>query len=165
MRKTDSMKKQSLAPLHRQLQELNEQISNCDFLSESVSSAPVGWHIEHSLLVIDGVIESLSKSDPTQFKSSFNLKKKIIYLLGKFPKGKAKAPKYVRPKEESTSQDALLEHIQQTTRALPSLSELDNKAHFKHPIFGFLALNDAIRFLEMHTEHHLKINREILAAR
>ncbi len=159
------MGNKSLTTVKQQLSEIEQLIGSHEELVESVSAAPVGWHIEHSLLVLDGVITTLSSSEPAKFKSSFNLKKIIIFLLGKFPKGKARAPKSVRPKTEVFSEDDLKRHFQVTVSLLPSLSELDKKAHFKHPIFGFLALNDSIRFLEMHTEHHLKIMRDIVAGK
>ncbi len=157
------MSQRSLEQLTRQLHELKDHVQHFEISNERVSAANVGWHIEHSLLVIDGVIESLSKSDPSTFKAPFNLKKIIIYLLGKFPRGKARAPKSVRPKTEVYSQEELSAHVETSTKNVPSLYQLEPKAYFKHPIFGNLALNDSIRFLEMHTEHHLRIIRAILA--
>lgn len=154
------MGQRSLKTLQGQLTEMGNYVHSQNVQVDSVSAACIGWHIEHALLVVDGVITALSESDPSSFRSSFNLKKTIIYLLGKFPKGKARAPKSVRPKTEVFSEEELTHHLTNTASRIPSLNQFDKKAHFKHPIFGFLALNDTIRFLEMHTEHHLKIIRD-----
>lgn len=158
--KKSEMKDELVFKLQNQLEELEANMVDFELTNEAVSSASVGWHIEHSLLVIEGVIETLKTSDPKLFKKKFNLKKKIIYLLGKFPRGKARAPKSVRPSEQ-------MDKIQTEKRldrlklAITELLKLDTGVFFKHPIFGNLRLLDSVRFLELHTEHHLKIIRGI----
>ena len=42
------------------------------------------------------------------------------------------------------------------------MKELHANSNFKHPYFGVLNLKMTKRFLEIHTNHHLKIIKEIL---
>lgn len=154
------MKDELVHKLRNQLEELEANLVNFELTNGAVSSASIGWHIEHSLLVIEGVIETLKTSDPKLFKKKFNLKKEIIYILGKFPRGKARAPKSVRPAEhmDKIETEKRLDRIK---LAVPELLILDKGVFFKHPIFGNLRLLDSVRFLELHTEHHLKIIRGV----
>jgi hypothetical protein len=103
----------------------------------------------------------MKKSDPTGYKQSFNLKKLIIFSRRKFPRGKGKAPKAVTPTEQPNAVD-MQHHLEKTKLALAELSTLNKAVFFKHPLFGHLRLRDAIRFLEIHTEHHLRIIRDIV---
>jgi len=144
------------------LKELESSVSDKDLLAESVSSANVGWHAEHSLMVINAIVKATQSSNPAEFKKKFSLKKFIIFTLGRIPQKKARAPKAVTPKEPASA-EALNELIETTRKSTALLPELDSKKFFKHHIFGNLQLNDTIQFLELHTEHHLKVIRAIKA--
>ena len=49
--------------LYKQLDELEKWIEHFDKKSPKVSDATIGWQILHSLLVMNGVIKTLSKSN------------------------------------------------------------------------------------------------------
>jgi hypothetical protein len=128
----------------------------------SVSAASVGWHIEHSLLVVNSIMNTLQKSDPAQYKWKFNLNKLLVMsVLNKMPRGRGKAPEVVKPKGDFTS-ESLKNHVESTIKRLPALNSLDSNSHFKHPYFGQLNLKSAIHFIEIHTKHHLEIVDDIL---
>lgn len=150
-----------LTKLWSQLEELEANMVELETYNPSISSASVGWHIEHSMLVLNAVIESLKKSDPASFKRTINLKKIIIFSRGKFPRGRGKAPKAVTPREQSNAVE-VQHHLKKTKLAFAELPTLNKAVFFKHPLFGHLRLRDAIRFLEIHTEHHLQIVRDIV---
>lgn len=154
------MKRRSTEKLKSFLKELASSIADRDVKSESVSSASIGWQIEHSLLVLNAVTDVLKSSNPKEFEKKFNLAKFYIFTLGRIPRGKGRSPKSVRPKTEATKEQlqSLISTAQENALIL---SELDTDKFFKHPIFGNLQLRDSIRFLELHTEHHLKIVRDI----
>jgi hypothetical protein len=152
--------KKERTKLMSQLEELEANLVELETENPSISSASVGWHLEHSMLVLNAVIESMKKSDPAAFKQSFNLKKLIIFSRRKFPRGKGKAPKAVTPTVQPNAVD-VQHHLEKTKLAVAELSTLDKAVFFKHPLFGHLRLRDAIRFLEIHTEHHLRIVRDI----
>ncbi len=128
----------------------------------SVSTASVGWHIEHSLLVINSIMNTLKKSDPTQYKWQFNFSRFVVMtVLDKMPRGRGKAPEAVRPKGDFTA-ESLKNHVETTIKRLSELNDLDPNSHFKHPYFGQLNLKPAIQFIELHTQHHLAIVDDIL---
>ena len=145
------------------LMELDQRIKHSDILAPSVSSSPVGWHIEHCLITFDKITGALQKSDPSKFKAQFNLVGFIILSLGYIPRGKAKAPKIACP--ETFSRAHLVEHLEQSKEVIQAIPAIDSNAWFRHPFFGNLKAKKAVRFMEVHTKHHLKIMDDIIAAR
>jgi len=85
--------------LEPSLEKLYSFIEHADQLNSNISSVNVAWHIEHSLLVITKIIETVVKSDPTKYEWKFDLKRSFVFFIGKFPRGKAKAPEVVIPKQ------------------------------------------------------------------
>lgn len=125
-----------------------------------VSESSVGWQIDHSLKVINGIIH--------QLKASSNDTKPKRTLLGNFclitryiPRGRGKAPKVVLPPEIIKLND-LTEQLKAARIAIADYSEINSKATFKHPYFGILNKTSTFNFLEVHTKHHLKIIEDIL---
>lgn len=154
------MGRRSLDKLNNQVLELETRIENMELKIDSISSSSVGWHLEHSCLVINGVIDVIKTTDPSEFKRKFNFPKLYCFTMKTFPRGKSKAPRPVRP-EENTDRNRLEEHLKITKENVQKLSTLDEVQFFRHKIFGDLRLNDTILFLELHTKHHLKIVEEI----
>jgi hypothetical protein len=144
------------------LRELETKISSHSFLQPNVSSSSIGWHIEHILLTINKIVEATSTSDASNFKFIFKPIKYIVFLTGKIPRGKAKNPKVVEP--EFFDESSLYSHLQKTKDVVLRLANIGKDKHFKHPYFGNLKLKDTIRFLEIHTDHHLKIINDIQKA-
>ena len=68
----------------QELKELIHQLENHiaveNKLNAKVSKVAVGWHIDHSLRLITAVINGLKKSNPDEFKKTFSLKKKILFM-------------------------------------------------------------------------------------
>ena len=88
--------------IHNLLLQLENHIPNLDKTNSQVSKSTIGWQIDHCLLVINGVISQLEISNPTEFKPKWNFFKFVILTTGKIPRGKARAPKLVNPKEVAT---------------------------------------------------------------
>lgn len=143
-----------------QLQDLKQFIPEKDLLNTEVSGAPVGWHIAHSLLVINNVFESLKASAPKDYKRSFSFWKTLVILLRKIPRGRAKSPSAVLPPGEIKT-DFLQKQWEMATAQIMLMQNFQKKAFFMHPFFKHLNRDETKKFLEIHTEHHLKIIREI----
>ncbi|MBU2939003.1 DinB family protein [Lacinutrix sp. C3R15] len=150
-----------LKKLNTTLSTLESHIENHTVLNAEVSKSNIGWHIDHSLKVINNVIIALQKSDPESFKNNFSFLGKIFFTLGFFPRGKAKAPEYVQPPEVILKED-LISQLQQAKTNINSIANLDKNAYFKHPIFGYINKKRVATFLALHTNHHLKIMEDIL---
>ena len=147
--------------LIKQIQDITTYLPDLDKTKPTVSSVAVGWHIEHILLVIRQITATVGQSDPLLYKSKFNFTRAWVYLLNYIPRGKAKAPKIVIPSSKINLQ-SLEESILHTYQAIHYLKDCQANQYFMHPIFGDLNQKQTIRFLAIHTEHHLKIIRDIL---
>lgn len=146
--------------LHKQLDELESFIPQLDVRNEAISASTVGWQIEHDLLVISSVIEGVKRSDPASYKWRFKPLKYVILWRGVIPRGKVGAPKVVTPGE--ITPESLQAHIALCRQRLAELEQVRNDHYFTHPFFGDLKKKETLRFLYVHTEHHLKIIRDML---
>ena len=140
--------------------ELASYIPQLEARNETVSSSTVGWQIEHSLLVISSVIEGVKRSDPSKYKWSFRPFKYLIFWRGKIPRGKSRAPKFVVP--DTFTSESLLNHIASCRAKINEFESVGAGHYFSHPYFGDTKKKDVIPFLELHTDHHLKIIKDIL---
>ena len=53
-------------------------------------------------------------------------------------------------------------HVNKTRETIKGLETVSKDHFFPHPYFGNLKKKETIRFLEIHTNHHLKIIRDII---
>jgi len=143
------------------IKELESYLPLKDKRNPSVSTSDVAWQIDHSLKVFNLVSETLLNSNPELHSSKFNKWRLLCFTIGYFPRGRVKAPKYVRPPEIISTED-LNAQIQTVYQNIEKLKSANKHAHFKHFIFGVLHKKRTIRFLQLHTNHHLKIIRDML---
>lgn len=143
------------------VKELESYVAVKDKRNDTVSTSDVAWQIDHSLKVINLVSDTLLKSDPDDYKSHFNKWRLLLFTIGYFPRGKVNAPKIVRPPEIILIED-LNAQSQLAYQNIEKLKSADKHSHFKHFVFGMLHKKHTVRFLELHTKHHLKIIRDIL---
>jgi hypothetical protein len=131
-------------------------------LNSAISEVNIGWHIEHACLVIIKITETIKKSNPDEFKPKFSFMKLVVFITGKFPRGKAKAPAAVMPVEQ-LSETHLLESIANAKKAIEELNNCAKNQFFTHPIFGKLNKPQTFPFLGIHTNHHISIIKDIVA--
>ncbi|WP_396180799.1 DUF1569 domain-containing protein [Flavobacterium sp.] len=148
----------SLFPL---LHQLENHIPNLDKTNSKVSNSSIGWQIDHSLIVINGIIEQLEISNPNEFQPKWNFPKFMVFTMGKIPRGKAKAPKVVIPTHVAT-QEELKAKLQAAKNNILKLNSFSENSFFKHPFFQDLNVKQTEKFLLIHTKHHLKIIEDIL---
>lgn len=147
--------------LQQSLAQLESHLPHMDRSDPKVSRQSVGWQVHHSLQVLNTVLTALEKSDPAAYKPEFHLLRYVLLTLGWFPRGKAKAPKAVRPPETFSRED-IERQLQEAREHLSRLDALPARSHFPHPYFGSLNKTQTVRFLGVHTRHHLKIVEDIL---
>ncbi|WP_460220662.1 DUF1569 domain-containing protein [Psychroserpens sp. MEBiC05023] len=143
------------------LNSLESHIENHNVFNPKVSKSNVAWHIDHSLKVINNVTIALQNSDPNSYKNNFSVLGKVFFTLGFFPRGKAKAPKHVRPPETILKENLISQSTVAKTN-INSITSLDKNAYFKHPLFGNINAKRVYKFLTLHTKHHLKIIEDIV---
>lgn len=147
--------------LNRQLQELEEYFPFVASSNSQISKVNVGWHLAHSFKVINGICFSLKKSDPQEYKPTFNIKRVVVFTLGSFPRGKIKAPKVVIP-DEKIDNEYLRSQLELAKNNFAQFDSLEKNTFFNHPYFQHLNKPQSKRLMEVHTQHHLKIIRDIL---
>lgn len=144
------------------LTRLESHIVNSELINLNISQSTVGWQIEHSLLTINGIVNAVAKSNPKDYKWKFSFMKWVILATKKIPRGQAKAPKVVVPKA-TINNDDLQKHLTTTREVIKVLGLVPKDYFFEHPYFGKLKLKQTIRFLEIHTSHHLNIIEDIVS--
>lgn len=141
--------------------ELETKIQYREKLNNAVSNASVGWHIQHSLMVALRIIDAVEKSNPTDYQYKFSLPRLLVFSINKIPRGKAKAPEAVMPKEEISTTD-LQGQIQFLKTRIEVLDTLQPSSYFKHHVFGNLNLKATKKMLQIHAKHHLHIINDII---
>lgn len=147
--------------LDKELALIKEHLKDFNKENLGVSKASVGWHLDHSLKVINIVCRALKDSNPAAYKWKFNAIRLFAFTLGSFPRGKAKSPKRVLP-PEIIRKDNVERQLEIAIENLNSYQDLNENQYFTHPIFKQLNKKKTIQFLELHTNHHLKIVKDIL---
>lgn len=147
--------------INKLLNQLENQVNHYSKFNQTISEGNVGWHIVHSCLVISSVCNVVCKSDPITYIKRFSFKAFVVLLVNSFPRGKAKAPSFTVPSEE-LSPDSILKSIHDAHASLALLANAGKNQYFTHPIFGDLNTNQTFKFLGVHTNHHLKIIKDIL---
>ena len=147
--------------LKKEIEEIESLIPKASISNPNISVSGVDWHLDHTLKVIISICDVLKKSDPTKYKSSFNISWQAISLTGTIPRGRGKAPEFTKAKEEIKVAD-IQSQLEEAKSALQSIESLPANSYFKHPYFGMLNLKGAQKFLRIHTRHHLKIMRDII---
>ncbi|WP_310556145.1 DUF1569 domain-containing protein [Flavobacterium sp.] len=143
------------------LNDLESKIEFHEAVNPKVSKSNLAWHLDHCLKVINGVTQTIKTSNPEDYKWKFNFKKSLVYLLGSIPRGKAKAPKSVQSIDEIKLSDLQLQ-LKNAYILINDLEFLKPNHNFKHPYFGVLNTKETIKFLNIHTHHHIKIMNDIL---
>lgn len=147
--------------LKQMLSQLEDNFTNILVKNPSVSKASIGWQIDHTLKVFNAVCHFTANSNPEQYIKKFNAWRTILFPLCYLPRGKAKAPKQVLPPEH-ISPDDLKTQLKTARAHIITLKTLPKNAYFNHFVFGHLNKAQTLRFLEMHSKHHLKIINDIL---
>ena len=149
--------------MNERLEEMEVYFDYRDASNSTISEVDVAWQLDHSLKVINNIIKSLIASDPRAYQINFNISRTLVFTRGDFPRGVAQAPESVIPSDDITDQE-LKDQLQLAREQLASMAELDPRASYNHAVFGLLDRNETARLLVVHTDHHLKIIRDILEA-
>lgn len=147
--------------LEKQFTQIEAYFEKRDAINPHVSQASVAWHLDHILKTINRIVEVLAVSNPEEYISRFNIKRIIVHTTGYIPRGVAQSPKSVRP-PKNILLDSLRLQLQGARENMSKIQGLDKNAFFSHPVFNHLDRDQTRRFLKIHTNHHLKIIKDIL---
>lgn len=157
------LKKRETSPdfLDKEFGEIEKLFAKRDFSNPEVSKANVAWHLDHMLKTINQVSKKLIDSDPDVFRPNFSPQRTFVHTSGIIPRGAAESPQNVRP-PEVVLLDSLESQLKLAKINIKKIADLNEKANFQHPIFKQLDRDQTRRFIDVHTNHHLKIIRDIL---
>ena len=144
-----------------QLQKIESLSSKIDVVNESVSKASVGWHLEHLLLILNSSLKGLTLTNPKDYNPKFSLKKFVFVNFGIIPRGKISSPKQFVPVNVPT-QESILKLMNLAKTRLEAVKSLPEKSFITHPFLGDFEKKTTLRFLWLHSNHHLKIVDDIL---
>lgn len=144
-----------------QLQKIESLLSKIDVTNDKVSKASVGWHLEHLLLILNSSLKGLTMTNPTDYNPKFSLKKFVFLNFGMIPRGKIRAPKQFIPLEVPT-QESILKLMNLAKERLEAVKNLPEKSFITHPFLGDFDKRTTLKFLWLHSNHHLKIVDDIL---
>jgi len=142
------------------LKQLESYLALHQKLNDSISGETIGWHMAHSCMVINTITNAIVHSNPAKAKPVFSASFYWFLLTNHIPRGKAKAPNIVIPKQ-SITQEQIEQEIELAKANLQTLASTQKQKYFTHPIFGDLNVPKTLRFFIVHTNHHLKIIRDI----
>ncbi len=144
--------------------DLRAAVANADVVATDVSAWSVGMHVHHCGRAMSQICDALGASKPPPPPSKIGLVPSMILRAGRIPRGKGKASASILPREDVTPVElgALLDDCE---RKLADAVRLDQQAWFRHPVFGTLDRDGALRFVGIHNRHHVRIIEDILAAR
>jgi hypothetical protein len=134
------------------------------------NTAVSGWsileHLDHLTIVNAAIIGRINAllAEPAAASGGMNDLGVKIFAAGEIPRGLGKSPEFALPK--NTSSDDLHACAEEACDAMRKLkirlSEIEtSQSRGAHPVLGTLTACEWLRFMEIHTQHHLKIVREI----
>jgi len=131
-----------------------------------VSGWSVAQQIDHLLKVLSGALGRL-QAPGEPLAAGINWTGRLLLGVGRLPRGVAQAPRATAGLERSGAElrsaaDEVRERLAEVRAGGAVL--VDRRPRVRHPYFGGLSALQAIRFLAVHTDHHLRIVREILRA-
>lgn len=133
---------------------------------ERISRWSIGLQVDHILKVLE-VGQRFLADGSAPLPRGMNLLGHLSLATGWLPRGVGKSPKGVLPVEQTPADLAgrasELRRIY-CERPLPAHVLADPRPVFPHPYFGGLNALQGVRFLGIHTHHHLKIVADIRRA-
>jgi hypothetical protein len=159
-------------PKHRDLERLEEVLAEVtailaeDEAALAASRAEIsGWSIaeqlDHVMKVNSSVLTRIAEK-PLPLEKPINMVGRVILAIGWIPRGKGRSPKSLRGAVASRN-----DLISATARLRSQIDALSTELIARrdpvvpHPFFGGLTAAQALRFMVVHSEHHMKIVRDI----
>ena len=153
-----------LARIREQLQRIRTLSSDERLFvtKDGVSGWCPGEHFDHLLKVTSSILKRIPSTDV--LPNGISLPGRLSLALGWIPRGIGKAPERVKGVRcTDTELAGLLANVESLLDAADTTAiDAARSPNVPHPVFGGLTPTQALRFVAVHNEHHLKIVRDIL---
>ncbi|MGB1247441.1 MAG: hypothetical protein ACPG4Z_01045 [Chitinophagales bacterium] len=142
---------------------IEQLIDKGDIENKEVSQKGTYWQLEHSLKVLKAIAKLLIASKPEEYNPKFSLAKWVILISGKIPRGKGRAPKKtISQEEDNITVEKLKSRVDELRELMKTVKTLPHDSFFPHPLFKDVKYKWAVRFMSIHTRHHLAIIDDIM---
>jgi hypothetical protein len=130
--------------------------------NERVSRWSAAQHLDHLMKVTASVLHRLPSTEA--IPRGISLLGRTILALRWIPRGRGRAPERLVGKHTTPAElQAALAKVTASLAAVdPSTVDAARIRNVPHPYFGGLTPAEALRFVTVHNEHHLKIVGDIL---
>jgi hypothetical protein len=131
-----------------------------------VSGWSVAQHLDHVIKVNASVANGLLSANLEPLPKGMNILGHVILTIGRIPRGRGRSPaRMVGARVTGLEIDAALSSLE---RSLAKVKELDlakpSPPVIGHPRFRALTAPEALRFMAVNTDHHLRIIDDVLRA-
>lgn len=128
-----------------------------------VSSWCSAEHVDHLSKASSSIFRRLSVADGAPPRNGINLIGRVVLTVGWIPRGRGKSPERLYGLRANGA--ALLAAIDEADdlaqKLEPQALEQVSAPMVAHPKFGGLTPSEAMRFVAIHNEHHLRIIADI----
>lgn len=152
-----------MMPCERSQQALRAAVNQAELSAPAISSWSVGMHVHHCALSVIGICRTLAASTPPPPRERSSLLASMVLRVGRMPRGRARAPEVVVP-AENIPREELVALLDECERQLASVQAMNRDAWFRHFFFGVLKRDRAVKFIDMHNRHHLRIISDIVSS-
>lgn len=134
------------------------------FATKNLSQWSTSEHLDHIARISLSMLRGMLRTDLAPLPKPINFLGRTILAIGWIPRGKGKAPEKFRGVRVPT--ETLLTTIGEVESVAATVDADELRARkiacIPHPRFGGLTPSEALRFIAVHNEHHLRIIRDIL---
>lgn len=140
-----------------------------DFLCSvpAVSGWCVAEHLDHMVKVSNSILQAVVERQAPPLPSGITPVGRIVLTLGWLPRGRGKSPERLWGRRVSSAE--LLAALQDLEASVDGLDlatlKQSTRPTVKHAKFGGLNAAQALRFVDVHNDHHLQIIDDIRAKR
>ncbi|MEK7793667.1 MAG: DinB family protein [Candidatus Hydrogenedentota bacterium] len=163
--------KADFAKLNQQFDAVAEVLNSEKYFNvknEKVSKWSCGDQAGHIVLaaqMMRGGLQANIDNPELNVDGQPNEQGKAVMAGGDFPRGVAQAPEAIRP--EGKTRDEFIKLLASEKKAWNDLEKMSDKlvalkSRSPHPAFGPLSCSDWVRFVAIHSAHHLALVRDIL---
>ena len=153
-----------LARIREQLQRIGALCGDTRVftVNERVSAWSPAEHVDHLLKVTKSILDRLPSDEA--LPGGISLMGRAVLGLRWIPRGRGRTPERLTGKHCTTEElQARLARVTAAVNAVDAaVVDAARIRNVPHPRFGGLTPAQALRFVTVHTEHHLKIVRDIL---
>jgi hypothetical protein len=144
---------------------LAEDPDSTPLRASKVSGWSVAEQVDHLLKIV--LVQLGRMAERRQSRRGINFAGRVVLGIGRIPRGIGRSPDAVRGEPKSRDElRAALAAARERLQGIAADGALcgDPRPLVGHPYFGGLTPREALRFLSIHTDHHLRIVERIRRA-